>query len=135
MEARMRRNPSVTMKNFISGMFAPGERDDQPLACRIDRLLASIPRPDLQTALQGLHLLEETDLRGLLPSVALPVLIMGGDRDAICLPEASAYLARRIPESSQVVLSGCGHAPFLTRCTEFNDAITSFSRRIFEQSR
>jgi pimeloyl-[acyl-carrier protein] methyl ester esterase len=86
-------------------------------------------------ALQGLRLLGETDLRSLLPAVDVPTLIMGGDLDAICLPPASDYMARMIPESRQVVFAGCGHAPFLTRCTEFNDAITRFSRRIFEQGR
>lgn len=135
MEARMRRNPSLTLKQFTSAMFVASERDDQFLVNRIDKLLASIPLPEPRVALQGLRILEETDLRGLLPAVELPTLIVTGDRDGICLPDASAYMARQIPAAHQVVMAGCGHAPFLTRCTEFNDAITSFSRRILEQGR
>ncbi len=135
MQAGMRRNPSLTLRDFMARMFAEAECDDHFPGCRIDQILASIPLPEGEVALQGLRLLGETDLRSLLPAVDLPTLIMGGDRDAICLPPASDYMARRIPESRQVVFAGCGHAPFLTRCTEFNDAITRFSRRIFEQGR
>jgi pimeloyl-ACP methyl ester esterase len=135
MQARMRRNPVLTLRDFVSRMFAEAERDDRFRDDRIEQILASIPLPESEVALQGLGLLAETDLRSLLPAVELPTLIMGGDRDDICLPRASDYMARRIPESRQVVFNGCGHAPFLTRYTEFNDAITRFSRRIFEQGR
>lgn len=135
MRARMRRDPRGTLRDFVSGMFVPGECGQPHLVETIRQLLGDIPLPKTEVALQGLELLAETDLRALLQDVDLPTLIMGGDRDAICLPGASAYMARRIPETSQVIFSGCGHAPFLTRCTEFNDAVTKFGRRIFEQSR
>jgi pimeloyl-[acyl-carrier protein] methyl ester esterase len=135
MRARMRRDPRGTLRDFVSGMFVPGECGQPHLVETIRQLLGEIPLPKTEVALQGLELLAEADLRALLQDVEMPTLIMGGDRDGICLPGASAYMAQRIPESSRVIFSGCGHAPFLTRCTEFNDAITTFSRRILEQAR
>jgi pimeloyl-[acyl-carrier protein] methyl ester esterase len=58
--------------------------------------------------------------------VDLPVLIMSGDRDVICLPQASAFLAQRIPSARQMVFSGCGHAPFLTQSRRFNACLEEF---------
>jgi pimeloyl-[acyl-carrier protein] methyl ester esterase len=127
----MRRDPRGTLRDFVSGMFVPGECGQPHLVETIRQLLGEIPLPSTEVALLGLELLAEADLRSLLPAIDLPTLIMGGDRDGICLPGASAYMAQMIPQGSRVIFSGCGHAPFLTQCAEFNDAITNFSRRIF----
>jgi len=135
MGVKVRRNPAKALEGFKADMFADGERGNHEQDERIRLLLGVIPLPDKQVAVQGLKALDEADMRGLLPAIDLPVLILHGDQDRICLPEASAYMARHISTSSHVVFKGCGHVPFLTRCNEFNDAMSSFSRRIFEQGR
>jgi pimeloyl-ACP methyl ester esterase len=135
MSVKVRRNPAKALEGFMADMFSNGERNDRDLDERIRLLLALIPLPDKQVAVQSLKALAEADMRGLLPTIDLPTLIINGDQDRICLPDASVYMARRIPASAHIVLSDCGHAPFLTHCNEFNDAITSFSRSIFEQGR
>lgn len=133
MMVRVRRNPARALVDFKDSMFVAGERDDDGLAGRIGQVLADIPLPEKSVAIQGLAALASADLRGVLPALDLPVLIINGDRDRICLPGASAFMARRIPTSTHVQLDGCGHAPFLTRSADFNDSITGFSRRIFAQ--
>jgi pimeloyl-ACP methyl ester esterase len=135
MGVRVRRNPVKALEGFMADMFTNGERDGHDLDERIRLLFASNPLPDKHVAVQSLKALAEADMRGLLPAIDLPTLIINGDKDRICLPNASAYLARQIPASTHVVLNDCGHAPFLTHCNEFNDVITSFSRSIFEQGR
>ncbi len=135
MRARMRRDPRGTRHDFVSGMVVPGECDEPCQVETIRRLLEAIPLPGTEVAVQGLDLLAEADLRPLLPELGLPTLIMGGDRDVICLPPSSDYMALRIPGSSRVLFAGCGHAPFLSRAPEFNDTIKQFSRRILEQAR
>ena len=118
MAVKVRRNLAKALNGFTKLMFAPGELDDSALAGRVGDLLATIPLPETDTALR-----------------ALQALVINGDRDRICLPEASDYMAQKIGSSCHVVLSGCGHAPFLTRNDEFDESIANFSRRIFEQGR
>ncbi len=135
MSVKVRRNPAKALEGFMADMFADGEQDILDQDERIRQILGAIPLPDKQVAVQGLKALAEADMRGLLPAINLPTLILSGDQDRICLPGASAYMARHIPSGSHVVFSGCGHVPFLTQCNEFNDAMSSFCRRIFEQGR
>ena len=135
MGIKVRRNPARALEGFMAGMFAPGERNDHGLDERIRQLLTTIALPEKHVAVQSLTALSGADMRGLLPTIDLPTLIINGDRDPICLPAASSYMASRIASSTHVVLGGCGHAPFLTRCHEFNDSIISFGRRVFAQGR
>jgi pimeloyl-ACP methyl ester esterase len=128
MIVKVRRNLSRALDGFNVNMFASGELESCPEKQSVLEILSSgqIPSPD--TAIQGLHLLYGADLRSLLPSIDLPVLIVSGDSDGICLPEASLYLSENIAGSSRAVIAGCGHAPFLTKYKNFNDIICKFIR-------
>ena len=135
MRVRVRRNPAKALEGFMADMFTDGERDDLDLYERVRSILAMIPISDKHVAVRSLNALEEADMRGLLPAIDLPTLIINGDRDRISLPAASAYMARRIPLSTHVVFSDCGHLPFLTHPNEFSSLITNFGGSIFEQAR
>ncbi|MBI2354888.1 MAG: alpha/beta fold hydrolase [Deltaproteobacteria bacterium] len=135
MGVKLRRNTARARAGFSARMFASGEVDDPALADRIRALLAGIPCPETEVALQSLNALAEADLRDLLPAIDLPTLIINGDRDVICLPGASDYMAQRIASCHHVVLHGCGHAPFLTRSREFDASLADFSRRVHDQGR
>lgn len=135
MARRLRRDPAATLAGFRVGMFAEGECDEAAMGERVIPLLESLEAPDPRAARETLAILAESDLRPRLEGVELPTLIVNGDRDAICPPAASTYLAGRLSRPSRVVFEGCGHAPFLTRSHEFNAALTAFSRRMFERTR
>lgn len=135
MAVKLRRDARRALGAFTDRMFAPGELDDPHLAARILDLLGAVPIPGVDVALQNLAALVDADMRPLLPGIDLPTLIVNGDRDVICLPGASDCLARQIALSSQVVMHGCGHAPFLTRSREFAACLADFSRRVRERSR
>ena len=134
MGVKVRRNIGRALDGFTARMFAPGELDDSVLAGRIRELLASIPLPDPDMAFQSLLSLALADMRPLLPGIHLPTLIVNGDQDRICLPQASEYLAACITSSEHVVFQRCGHAPFLTHCNQFNKHIVTFCRRILEHA-
>ncbi|HEX9079943.1 MAG TPA: alpha/beta fold hydrolase [Desulfuromonadaceae bacterium] len=135
MAVKLRRNAPRALEGFTARMFAPGEPEVPDLAARIRELLDGIPVPATDVALQSLESLAEADMRPLLFGIDLPTLIINGDRDVICLPGASEYLARQMPLSSRVVMNDCGHAPFLTRSREFAACIDDFGRRVRERSR
>ena len=59
--------------------------------------------------------------------VDLPTLVLNGDGDRICLPQASDFLAQQIRRSQHVVFAGCGHAPFSRRAAASMTVSGSFS--------
>ncbi len=126
MARKVQRNMRRALDGFIGRMFANGELGESSRASTIQDLLATIALATAAVALQALEALVEADLRDRLNLIDLPTLIMNGDHDVICLPQASEYLAQRIPRSRQVVFAGCGHAPFLTQSNRFNACLEEF---------
>lgn len=133
MARKVQRSLERALEGFTARMFAPAELDDQKLASRIGDLLSEVPLPTTGVALQALRALAEADLRDRLDSIDLPVLVVNGDRDVICLPQASDYLARRIPFSRQVLFAGYGHAPFLTDSNRFNSCLKEFRDLVYNE--
>jgi pimeloyl-[acyl-carrier protein] methyl ester esterase len=126
MTRKVQRSLRRALEGFNARMFALGELDDPSLTAMVHELLSSVPMPTVDVALQALDSLVETDQRDRLALIDLPTLIMSGDCDVICLPQASAFLAQRIPSARQMVFYGCGHAPFLTQSTRFNACLEDF---------
>jgi pimeloyl-[acyl-carrier protein] methyl ester esterase len=114
------------LEGFSARMFASGELDDPSLAAMIRELLSSVPQPTTDVAIQALDALAESDLRDRFALIDLPTLIMNGDCDVICLPQASTFLAQQILSARQIQFTGCGHAPFLTQSTRFNACLEEF---------
>lgn len=127
MRLKVGRNIQRALSGFKSRMFAEGELSDESDAERINTLLDSLVTPCRDSALMALDSLANADMRSVLGTIAVPVLIINGDRDLICLPQASDYLAGLISNSSRKTYAGCGHALFLTRKHQFNDDIIRFA--------
>ena len=126
MTRKVQRSLRRALEGFTARMFASGELDDPSLAAMVQELLSSVPIPTVDVALQALDVLVETDLRDRLALIDRPTLIMSGDCDVICLPQASEFLVQRISSARQLVFTGCGHAPFLTQGTRFNACLEEF---------
>jgi pimeloyl-[acyl-carrier protein] methyl ester esterase len=122
---RVRRDARRAALRFDEGMLAPGELDAAGRA-RLERARAAAPPPEATAALAGLAILAGEDLRGLLPSVDLPVLVVHGELDPICPAAASRALASSVPGARHVELAGTGHAPFLSAPDRFHAALASF---------
>ncbi len=73
----------------------------------------------------GLHLLEECDLRALLPALGVASLWIGARRDRLVDPRAVDAAAALAPDARTVQLDS-GHAPFLTHADALADAILEF---------
>jgi pimeloyl-[acyl-carrier protein] methyl ester esterase len=123
--ARLRRQPARTLARFLEDCFAPGELD--PAGRARVAALAPGPAPDLGCALDGLSVLATTDLRGALPAVTAPALVLHGEADAICPPGAARDLAGAMPAARLELLPGAGHAPFLSREAEVAGRIAAFA--------
>ncbi len=126
MARKVERNLRRALNGFTGRMFAEGECTDEQTAALVRGIQEAVPLPETGTALQALQTLAGADLRGELSSIHLPVLVINGDRDLICLPQASDYLAGAIRGARQMVFAGCGHAPFLTDPARFNRCLEEF---------
>ncbi|MBS0215019.1 MAG: pimeloyl-ACP methyl ester esterase BioH [Proteobacteria bacterium] len=70
--------------------------------------------PAASVLADGLELLETSDLRPGLPSLALPSLWIGGRRDRLVDPRAMQQAIELTPGAAIEVVDHAGHAPFLT---------------------
>lgn len=127
-EARVRRvrveagRPAAEwMDGYLPGFFAGPV---PPAATELIRTMMSDIRPA-----QLLHMLTafaEADLNAVLPTIAVPILLLYGERDARApLPVAEALHAG-IPGSRLVVLPGVGHYNSLEAPDAFNAEVRRF---------
>jgi pimeloyl-[acyl-carrier protein] methyl ester esterase len=80
-------------------------------------------KPVLEAALQ---ILLCTDLRAALPKIALPTLLIHGERDQLA-PIAAAHRAvRMLPDAQLVEVKNASHAPFISHPQHFVDVVTQF---------
>jgi pimeloyl-ACP methyl ester esterase len=130
MALKVRRNLNRALEGFIVRMFVPGELAASGREEDIRAVLAAVTVPETAVALQSLAALVEADVRSKLADIDRPTLVISGERDPICPFPASAFMAERIPACRHVTYAGCGHAPFLTHCNEFNSCLLDFSREV-----
>lgn len=85
--------------------------------------------PAAHVLADGLALLETTDLRHVLPSLAVPSLWLAGRRDRLVDPRAMRIAAELAPMSSFAQIEHGGHAPFLTHADEVAAHLAGFPDR------
>ena len=88
--------------------------------------LANSGRTPIRTACLRALTLARLDLRPLLPSIRTPVLMIGGDRDAIVPRWCEREVEEGLPDVRRVEFSPCGHYPQYTHPGPMADAIRAF---------
>ena len=83
--------------------------------------------PAADVLCDGLGLLENSDLRGALPALAMPSLWLAGHRDRLVSPDAMQAAAAMAPGASFHCVQSGGHAPFLTHADEVAGAVFGFA--------
>ena len=126
MAKKVHRNINRALEGFITRMFAC----EEIRSVVVDRLLSSVSVPTPEAALQALEALVEADMLDCLTRIDCPTLILHGDCDLICLPQASEFMEMQIPMSQRIVFAGCGHVPFLTQSGKFNACLEDFCGRV-----
>lgn len=75
---------------------------------------------------RALDLLAGVDLRGRSPSLAVPALVVSGDRDTLAPAAAGRWLAAALPAATYVEIPGAAHVPFLSHPEAFIAAVDGF---------
>lgn len=130
---RLKRDYSQTMADFFQGMFAEGELSPAEFRHIKDEVAFADGLPLQEAARESLASLVTADLRPLLPRIDLPVLLVHGSADTICLPSASRYMAEQLPNARLEILEGVGHAPFMSKSADFTAVLTKFLDGIHAQ--
>ncbi len=133
MGLKLRRNLAGTLQGFQQSMFAAGELETAQQEALANSVLDQVELPGSEAALAGLDALMNEELFSEVEQLDCPVLLIHGDQDQICLPQASAWLADRIAGNQRIIFQGCGHAPFLSRPEQFNQHLLQFLDGIYDR--
>lgn len=79
----------------------------------------------LRHAARGMLAQESAEAINSLPSIAVPTLVVVGDRDEPFLA-ASDYMAHKIPGARKVIIADAGHAANVDQPADFNAAVIGF---------
>ena len=114
-----------TLEMFVAlEAFGSDHAKDEIRALRNE--LFARGEPAAHVLADGLELLETGDLRGALPTLAMPTLWIAGRRDRLVDPRAMRDAAVLAPNASMHVVEHAGHAPFLTHADEVAELLADF---------
>ena len=119
------RDHAKTVRDFLS-LQLRGDARATTLLRTLRTLLATSPIPEPMALATGLDILARTDLRRQLPALALPALVLAGERDRLTPAQAGQRLAAALPHGRFHAFPGAAHAPFLTHEEDFVAAVAAF---------
>ena len=77
--------------------------------------------------------IEQVDVAGILDrlrTLDVPVLVVGGEHDALTGVASVALVAETFPQAEQVVLAGAGHFPWVDVPEAFAAAVSAFLGKV-----
>jgi non-heme chloroperoxidase len=122
---RLKKDYEKAVRDFARRMFT----EEELAAGWYERMVAEKMMgalPARHAAQASLISLADADFRSVMPSVDLPVLLVHGSNDTICPSMASRYMAGLLPCARLEIMKGAGHAPFISRPTEFTSMLGNF---------
>jgi pimeloyl-[acyl-carrier protein] methyl ester esterase len=123
--AALTENYAQTLRRFLA-LQVRGSDKERELLVSLRAALFSRGEPDLAALQAGLEILRDCDLRDSLTSITQPTLVIAGERDTLTPPDASRYMADKMPQARLVEIPGAAHAPFLSHPEIFVEQVKSF---------
>lgn len=114
-----------TLVRFLS-LQCMGADDARSTIKQLRTSFTERPVPTQGTLQKALRILLENDMRSEVNGLAKPVLLVHGDRDTLVQVQAAHWLAQHLPFARLRVISGAGHAPFLSHQDQFTEALVQF---------
>jgi len=114
-------SPEALAQSFLPTLFT--ERAPEEMR---DRLLTVMREMRPTGARPMLHALAEADLRDVLPTIAVPTLLLYGAEDVRSPMSVADAMHAAVPTSSLVMLPEVGHQSNVESPGAFNDAVAAF---------
>lgn len=106
---------------LVAGMVG-----DHPDADGVMRAIACMSAVPEATYRASLVLLTRFDRRSYLPKIAVPALVLAGEKDRNAAPSVMRRMAEAIPHARYVELAGCGHLMSFDQPAAFLAALVDF---------
>jgi 3-oxoadipate enol-lactonase len=119
------KTPGDIAPELMQGMV--GDDPDQE---GIAAAIASMQAISSAAYRQALHCLVSFDRRAALTAIAVPTLLIAGEKDKVAPPAGMRKMAEKIPGSRYTELPGAGHLMNLERPVAFTAATASFLDRL-----
>lgn len=120
---RMLAAPPQAFDPALPGLFAAGP--PQRFMSLLRTLAADVRPHSVRVALE---IMGQADLAPVLPTIAVPSLLIWGELDARSPLTVAREFERRIPNAQLSVIPGCGHVSNLEAPEQFNALVREFCR-------
>ncbi|MBS0584193.1 MAG: pimeloyl-ACP methyl ester esterase BioH [Proteobacteria bacterium] len=127
-EAGLEHNYRATVEGFLA-LELIGSPHPQSMLRDLKARVFERGEPSLRVLVEGLRVLEATDLRARLAELAMPNLWIAGHRDRLIHAAAMRWAAQQTTHGEFIEIDS-GHAPFLSHPREVADAIVEFAGRV-----
>lgn len=84
---------------------------------------------------RGMLAMLRYDATDVLPTIAVPTLVVAASDDKATLPEASCFMTREVPGAEEVMLSPAGHLGLLEQHRDWGQAVADFAERCLDSRR
>ena len=98
---QLKRNPEAVLEEFFKNVHFPHRQSRQAL---------QLQRNEEDDLVGGLEYLLTSDVRALVPTIEIPVLLLHGAKDRIIPSSASEWLHEHLPKSQLKIYENAGHA-------------------------
>ena len=113
------------LKGFLDAAFAT-----PPDPATLAEMQAQMYLTPTHAAADLIDDMVKMDFRAMLPTVALPALLLYGRKNNPVMPgEVGRWMAGRLPRAELVELTGGGHSPFWEDSEAFNAALNAFAAK------
>lgn len=102
-----------TLRRFVT-LQAQGDAEGKRVMQSLRSALAAGAAAQPGALAEGLRILRETDMRGVLGGIQTPALVVHGERDELVPLAAAEYLANALPHATLAIVPGAAHAPFIS---------------------
>lgn len=98
---------AVAMAQKLLASRADGDPHGQLLRARLRSMIEAQPVETIVADLRGMR--ERPDRSAMLPSIAVPTLVVVGSEDTLTPPSEAERVAQAIPGARVAIVPGCGH--------------------------
>jgi len=118
-------NVASTLQRFVA-LLNQGDARARAIIRALNSGVLGKPLPDTATLIKGLGWLRDVDLRAAMPAIAIPGLLVHGERDPLMPLGAAQWLAGRLPHARLEIFAATAHAPFLADPARFAALVSNF---------